>query len=87
MIPLPKSLSKIPGTPTGKEMSKWLAEHILALDTLAGIDFSDKEKSAIQGEGRKLAAKTLKDILSTLLTSEDKDTIRDGRDDLSMNID
>lgn len=34
-----------------------------ALDSLDGIDFSDKEKAAIQGEGRREARKILETIL------------------------
>jgi hypothetical protein len=86
MANAPKSLQKLAKSYFSADLKMYLAETILELDTLHGVDFADKEKAAIECLGRKLAAQKLHEILSTLLTDTEGGTIKDEKDDFSLTV-
>lgn len=52
-------------------VQKHIQEHITSLDSLDGIDFSDKEKAAIEGRARALAREKLVAILEPFGNGEE----------------
>jgi len=68
----------------GKELIEHIKNTILSLDSLIGIDFSDKEAAAIEGKARELARDKLVDIFNPLVNTQDFDIIKDKRDDFSV---
>ena len=81
-----KHLQKLVNSAAGREFAKYIGELILSLDTLGGIDFKDEKQSAIEGLARQLAMDKLKAMFSTLLSAKELNTIRDDRDDFSVEV-
>lgn len=55
--------AKLERDPDFQHLESHINEHIDALDSLEGIDFSDKEAAAIEGRARALAKEKLLAIL------------------------
>jgi len=53
------------------ELKKHINNTVYELDTLDGIDFSDKEKATIEGRARVLAKEKLKKILEPFVVPEE----------------
>jgi len=53
------------------ELDKHIKECVSSLNTLDGIDFTDKEKASIEGLSRDLARQKLEVILEPFFTTEE----------------
>lgn len=59
----PGIVKKLESDSDWQYLEKYINDIIFSLNSLDGIDFSDKEKAAIEGRARELAQKKLKEIL------------------------
>lgn len=83
----PKVAKAIKESEAGRAFISFIAGHLLALDSVSGIDLDDPNEIAVEVKGRKRAKEKLELILSGLLTSSEANTIKDERDSFSVEVD
>lgn len=81
-----KTIQEILNTDQGKSLIKHLAESILAMDTLDGINLDDPVEATVELKARKLAINKLRDILGSLIVSTNPSRIKDDRDSFGVDI-
>lgn len=73
---IPGVVEALKSSPDWKLLQEHILECIDELDSIDGIDFTDAEKAAIQGQGRKYAKKTLEKIFESFMISEETNVDR-----------
>lgn len=68
---IPGVAENLKQSPDWQALHQHILECVAILDSIDGIDFTDANKAAIQGEGKKAAKKILKEILEPFLLEEE----------------